>query len=322
MRNHKLCLNHLLKITGLNPDKIDIFVHVWKDEVSMPPSRIVNMVDELKLPNELNHPIRFKQTFPQLYQAFHSSDEALEENQLRQLYRATEVVLEDEAAFEQQYTFLKQRFPSLYNMNQFKQFYKIHACNALKKAAESTRGEKYHYVFRLRPDAFYTPIPLHCIEQSLNDDIHTVCGNYRLTDHFSDQFWGGRSEVIDIMSSIWETILFHPLGVDMPADPPERRIFAERLVALHGFGHGLRLKVAPWMQARLLNATESIQPRHLYALAQDIGCLKPSIVSKYRQEFSKTYQQLLFWAKKFQDPDLIKKINTLNSIIDDNRTAS
>ena len=97
-----------------------------------------------------------------------------------------------------------------YAHNAIGMYYKIFYCNELKKIYEQQHNFKYDFVFRARLDFIF--------EKELNDNMFDNFKNqnilYLIKDRYAtrskkitnDKFWGGSSNIIDKMSSIYLNI--------------------------------------------------------------------------------------------------------------------
>lgn len=207
MRTFERCHPYLKKYV-LEPLQPDVFIHTWKNSGVW--TKGTNQKDEEK-----------KITY----------------DELRELYDPKKSVIED---FEDSYTegmgniqvpdLLKQYEPRHYK-GAIPMFYKIWACNELKKEWEHKHHFQYDVSIRLRPDMiFFDRIP----DKVLKDTNIIWFSHYAINPVFqaSDKFAVSGSKNMDYYCSLWEHLEEYwqnPLG---NGNWEEHRI-GERLMKYH-----------------------------------------------------------------------------------------
>lgn len=208
MRTYKRCYESQKEnlIDVLDPDT---FIHTWR---------------------KIGKSTRKEENVPE-------QENKVQSKQLKEFYNAEKVVIEE---FKNEYfdeykgvsvpDILKEKEPEHYK-GSIPMFYKIYACNELKKRVEEEKSFKYDLVIRIRPDLaiyenpdYFSNLTKLWFSGNLLDPSFQV----------SDKFAFGNSKVMDYYSSVWKKLNDYwknPLGKEKSNTKTNR--VGERLLKTH-----------------------------------------------------------------------------------------
>lgn len=244
-----------LKRNVVAPLNADVFVHTWDTQPSAPPefrhlSRFLG--DELVhfLPEHLRQPGAFRLRFPATTgKITKSTSELVTEEWIRSFLDCRAVEVEAEAEFEEKYS-IPEGLMYMNRSNQAKMFYKMHACNQLRKQAEVDSNESYDVVIRVRPDLDIA------VPNLMEYAVDSSTANWRLYidgthgEGLSDLFALGSSDAMDAYCSIWPFLISQGLFDYGPAFVNEP---AETLLGQHLAISGIESRLLPAQRRNLLS---------------------------------------------------------------------
>lgn len=204
LRQYKFCIPYLNKyiIEDLQNKghEVDVFIHVWKFK-----TKPINLIHNLK---------------------WLEDTEIFDDNEIINLYKPKKYVIEtftdermEEIIKEQNGHFVIENAIKFANMdsndrkkgidvrrqvNMYGMYYKIYACNELKKEYEKENGFTYDVVMRTRPDLIYQkPFDFYnntFFEELINKKllVYMTCRS-----GICDHFFIGKSDVMDQMTQLF-----------------------------------------------------------------------------------------------------------------------
>lgn len=244
-----------LKRNLIAPLNAEVFVHTWDTQPSAPPefrhlSRFLGEDLVHSLPEHLRQPGAFRLRFPAITEKItKSTSELVTEEWIRSFLDCQNVVVETEAEFEGKYS-VPEGLMYMNRSNQAKMFYKMHACNELRKQVEVDRNEPYDVVVRVRPDLDIAVPNLmeYAIDSSATNWRIYVDGAHG--EGLSDLFALGSSDAMDAYCSIWPFLIsqgrfdYGPAFVNEPA---------ETLLGQHLAISGVESRLLPAQRRSLLS---------------------------------------------------------------------
>lgn len=251
----------------------DLFIHTWDTQSLTPPrfARINRFLPDnvvARLPAYLHNPPDFKKRFPRTFELLVAPiTMTLDHSTLQGITAAKAIAIDEEntcTAIQD----IPQRLIFNGKPNQVKMFYKTHACDRLRKAAEMTRGQPYDVVIRTRPDLdIEIPHLDHYIAESIAhpDRIYT---SYLTADGCGDQFAIGSPFAMNIYSSAWEYLQEFKRFDYLPGFEDTA---AEPLLGQHLLAHGIETQLVKTTKNILVSdlVVHHIDIRE--ALSQDIA---------------------------------------------------
>lgn len=250
---------------------VDVFLHTWAGvgggvggndllERVLPPDLMRQVAPKFI------HLAEFRKTFPNAARSMIAGQQLADLRDVETTFRPRSYVVENEAAVEA-VAAAKGLSP---HVNQLKMFYKIHACDAMRREAEKTSGETYDLVIRTRCDLEIGGVDDLGIDEILkNPDMIGV--SYLLPGGVGDQFIVGGSEAMNRISSVWRFL-------EPRRDTKYFEGFAGRwnefLLAEHVFAMGLRLWPRPMARNQKLKSPGFPVDRFLEGFVSDCTALR------------------------------------------------
>ncbi len=230
---------------------VDVFVHTW---AGIGGGVGANDLMERVVPPELMRCIaprflllgEFRKTFPDAARSMTSRELLVDTRDIEATFRPRSYVVENETAIEA----VASAKGLSSNVNQLKMFYKIDACDALRREAEKVAGEAYDLVIRTRCDLEIGGIDELGIGEILkNPDMIGV--SYLLPGGVGDQFIVAGSEAMTRIAAVWRFL--EPRRDTRYFEGFSGR-WNEFLLAEHVFAMGLRLWPRPMARNQKLKS--------------------------------------------------------------------
>lgn len=188
----------------------DIFIHTWDNSGNrLPkptragycqifPENFYAVIEKHQLLGQ-----RLFERYPSLKAAILYGDK-INKRAIKQCYgENTTVIIEKESDMADIFTKLSRKPGWAKHPNQAKMYYKIYACNELKKKKEEEQGFLYDVVIRFRADQpLEAPFSLESIYDVIYDD-NVIYSDGVFAYGYGDIFAYGSSKAIDHYSSIW-----------------------------------------------------------------------------------------------------------------------
>lgn len=218
MRNFESRLD-LLRSNLLEKYDCDVFIHTWKERgVTTDINRLFpnGMTDYFQ--NDINNDSEeFIKEWSEVLPYLDSNNNIITKDYLKKAYPNVKSVVVEEtpegyevnkALYGIQYPeFLLEKFPRRYH--NLSMFYKIKACNDLKKEFELRNNFKYDFVIRIRPDLHLkSELDLTFHNQMVDNSIFCKSG-MKADDYIFDQFFFGDSLSMDKISNIWDDLSWY-----------------------------------------------------------------------------------------------------------------
>ena len=219
----------------IRPLGADVFVHTWSD------IGLSNNIHNRLLPHPMRPHLKryanlpdFREHFPSSYARLVRDQGVVTRAALERAYGPCTAVIEDypddEAAFFGTYppsSLLELQPKAKWSLPLF---YKIFACNELKRRAETAAGAPYDLVVRVRPDLtigsdFLSKNPL--VPSTLFHRIRTNDPNFQI----GDQLFFGDSDTVDQVAGLFPRMNDIYASIDQPIEPESvKKYWAEGLL--------------------------------------------------------------------------------------------
>lgn len=207
------------------PYNADVFIHTW-DKTGKSTAIVKYLPEALwtQLPVGFHRDssdfilneeqAHLKLIFPNLYSYINKisqADQLVDIDLLQKLYKPKGCVVEDYSACNAlnkvDLNRLKKSLPTM-ALNAIPMFYKIHACDQLRKNAEIFHGEVYDRVIRLRPDFLLKrELPMEILAKP---GIQTLFNEAFIdADRAFDAMAIGDAEGMSYYSSLWENLSYY-----------------------------------------------------------------------------------------------------------------
>lgn len=239
----------------VKPLQADVFLHTWDKQPSTPPElrilqRFIGPQLLEALPLHLRQIAAFRQRFPKTTQKLqHPTFTDVTESGIRSILDCKKIVIESDADFLER-TEISQSLLHQGKTNQAKMFYKIHACDNLRRATELETGEDYDVVIRIRPDLRirFPEISKFALECASNPNVIYV--NSTHGDGISDLFAISSGPGMTAYSAVWPFLLKYQRFDYLPdfLNQP-----AETLLGQHLMITGIETRLLPVEEITLLS---------------------------------------------------------------------
>ena len=218
MRNFENRLESL-KANLLEKYDCDIFIHTWEERgVTTDLNRLFpNGMQEYFQSDINSNPEKFIEEWSKILPSLDSDNNTITESYLKSIYPNTKsVVVEktpkgyevDKMLYGVQYPeFLLNEFPRRYH--NLSMFYKIKACNDLKRDFELKNNFKYDFVIRIRPDIYLKSKLDLDSNGKLIDEVVFCKSGMKADDYVFDQFFFGNSLLMDKVSDVWSNLAWY-----------------------------------------------------------------------------------------------------------------
>lgn len=235
-------LSHIVQ-----PLNADVFVHTWDKAQCTPPrfrhiQRFIGNELTNSLPTYLRETPAFAARFPTTTRKLLTPIEtAVTPSWLERMIEFKKLVVETETEFLDRNT-VGPDLKFARTINQAKMFYKIQACDNLRRSYELETGIKYDAVIRIRPDLqIVIPELESYVFDAVNNSnrLYVHCADVKGT---GDQFAIGSPEAMQAYASMWSFLEKHQRYDYLPGftnDP------AETLVSHHVLAAGLETRIVP-----------------------------------------------------------------------------
>lgn len=246
LRSAQTNLPHILS-NIVEPLDADVFVHTWdKAQCTLPRFRHIHRFIGTKLTNDLPAHLRetpaFSARFPTASRKLVTPIETIvTPSWVEQFIKVKKCVIETEQNFLDNRK-LSQPLKFARTFNQAKMFYKIKACNDLRKSHELEFGFKYDAVIRIRPDLQINIPELKNYIQDVIENRNKVLVHYIEIMGIGDQFAIASPDAMDAYASIWDFLENHQRWDYLPGFDVQP---AEILLGNHFIAAGLQAQVIP-----------------------------------------------------------------------------
>lgn len=160
------------------------------------------------------------------------------------------------------------------NVNQLKMWYKIHACDELRRKKELSSGCEYDLVVRVRPDLSASSVDAVPLAMILREP-DLISTSYLLPEGVGDQLFVAQSRAMSLAVSVWPFIKGRASSSYFPS---QTESWAEILFMQHLGGMGL--SICPKLIVKdftLQSSYENISQSVAIAFLEDLASLDASI---------------------------------------------
>ncbi|MGE6106729.1 hypothetical protein [Aeromonas sobria] len=231
----------------VEPLGADVFVHTWdKAQCTLPRFRHIHRFIGSKLTNDLPAHLRetpaFSARFPTTSRKLVTPIETIvTPSWIEKIIDVKKCVIETEQNFLDNRN-ISQSLKFARTFNQAKMFYKIKACDDLRKSHELECGFKYDAIIRIRPDLQIKIPELKSYVQDVIENRNRILVHYVDIMGAGDQFAIASPDAMEAYASIWDFLENHERWDYLPGFDNEP---AEILVGNHLLAAGLQAQIVP-----------------------------------------------------------------------------
>lgn len=186
----------------------DVFFHVWDQEACYPPrfrflDRIFGRRIAEEIPLDFKDYVVFAHKLPETVAKIkRGSVSLIDENRIISYFPGASIFVESEKNFLSKYDISRDLYHAR-TINQLKMFYKIYACDAVRRQREIVEGFEYDAVIRIRPDLNLRVENFQFYKNDCSLDKNKIYVSYVNADGVGDQFAIGSSESMAAYSSVF-----------------------------------------------------------------------------------------------------------------------